>query len=96
MHKLGRRQYLQMFCESLVATYGNTLVEGDTDLKMATALMRKLRRYLFFHPLEMSDKEWIKWRKAFLLRNMNRVEAEWDELGLTIKVPGKLKEAKGG
>lgn len=63
--KLGRREYLKMFCESLTGTYGDTLVEHDTDLHMATALLRRMRKYLFFSSLDMTEIEWIKWRKKF-------------------------------
>ena len=99
MNKLGRREYLKMFCESLVATYGNTLVEHNTDIAMATALMRKLRKYLFFHSSDMNDAEWIKWRKKFLATYMNitksEVEERMKEGYIRIKIPGKLRSLLG-
>jgi len=94
MKKLGRREYLQMFCETLVDSYGGTLSEWDTDLTMAKDLMRKLRQYLIFSESDMTDKEWISWRREFLASKWNRSESELDELGVKIKVPSKRRSRR--
>lgn len=91
MKKLGRREYLKMICETLVQSYGNTLVESDTDLAMAVAILKKMRKYLYFHSMDMTPKEWVAWRRKFLMTNMNRCEETFNELGIEIKVPGKLQ-----
>jgi len=87
MHKLGRREYLKMLCETLVSEYGGTLTEGDTDLDMAEAVMRKMRKYLFFHSRDMSAADWKKWRRKFLSDCGNDYGLDTRE----IRVPGKLR-----
>lgn len=47
--------------------YGNTLVEYDTDIKMAKAVLRKLNRFLYFRAENASSKkEFELWKKERL------------------------------
>lgn len=62
---MGRKEYLQLICESLVREYGGTLVDGDTDLIMAKAVLRSLRPYLRFSQYDLSDSEFKAWREEF-------------------------------
>ena len=63
MNKLGKREYIQLIAETLVDTYGDTLIEGDTDLDMAKAVLKRLSTYLYFHEHDTTPKEFKQWRK---------------------------------
>jgi len=72
MNKLSLREYVVLVAEQLVKDYGNTLVENNTDLHMALAIVKKMQKYLYFHPYEPYNKrEFLKWRKNFLHRKLN-------------------------
>jgi len=40
-----------------VKQYGETLKEYGTDISMAKSILAALKRYLFFHPHDISQKE---------------------------------------
>jgi hypothetical protein len=63
MNKLGKREYIQLICESLIEEYGDDIVAYNTDLKIAKDILKKLTPYLYFHPHDMSVAEFKKWRK---------------------------------
>lgn len=76
MHKLGKKEYLMMIADALVSEYGSTLIEEGTDIKMAKATLRKLKPFLFFHPSDVSDKDYNKWLTE---RNVEVGIWEWVE-----------------
>ena len=63
MNKLGKREYIQLIAEALVEEYGDTLIEYNTDLKMAKKVLKRLQEYLYFHPHDMSVADFKQWRK---------------------------------
>ena len=91
MNKLGRREYLKLICEAMVREYGNTLVEWGTDVKMASRILSRLRKYLHFSSEDMTAKEWVDWRVKFLAQQMNRTEAEIRDTGYVeeIQIPSR-------
>lgn len=42
MIKLGGKYYIMLIAETLVDEYGETLKKGETDIKMAEAVLDKL------------------------------------------------------
>lgn len=64
MNKLGKRKYVKLVAETLTEVYGDTLREGGTDVKMAEAVIRELKRFLYFHPLDMKADEYREWKKS--------------------------------
>lgn len=63
---IGKRAYVQRVADVLVDTYGDTLKESGTDVKMAQAVIKSLTEFLFFHPFDISLQEFSKWRKKRL------------------------------
>lgn len=76
MNKLSRREYIKMIAEGLVKAYGDILKEGGTDVMLASRLVRKLKKFLFFRRENISDKEWKAWVKRRDPWNMNRDEED--------------------
>lgn len=64
MNKLSKRQYIVLIAKTLTKSYGSTLVEYDTDIELAKAVVKKLAPYLFFHPIDMTDREWKSWKRS--------------------------------
>ena len=60
--KLGRKQYIMLVAETLTDSYGSTLIEGDTDIVMAKAVIRKLKKYLCFRSSDVTNKQFKEWR----------------------------------
>lgn len=63
MNKLGNRDYIVLVADVLVSVYGSQLKENGIDIRMARAVINKLREFLFFHPMDMTIKEFSKWKK---------------------------------
>lgn len=61
-----KRKYIMMISESLVKEYGSTLVEFDTDLLMAKAVVKKMRKYLLNNDKDLTEKQFKLWRDKFL------------------------------
>ena len=67
-------------------TYGNTLLDGNTDIKMAVRVVNALKNELgFYLPFDISRKEFVQKRKRVLKRecfemNDNEIEHGWREL----------------
>lgn len=62
---MGKNLYLSLICQTLVEEYGDTLVEGGTDLRMAKKLFEKLKPYLKINKEDISKKDFNNWRKKF-------------------------------
>ena len=62
-HKLGRRQYIKLIADALVDQYGNTLKEYGTDVDMAEAVVKKLKKYLYFHHKDIPAAEFKEWKR---------------------------------
>jgi len=61
-----KNELCKLICEVFLNTYGNTLWEDNTDLIMAKALIKKLKPWLHKSGSDMSDLEFVKWRKRFV------------------------------
>lgn len=59
MSKLAPSQYVKAVAVALTNAYGSTLREGDTDIAMARAAVRKLKPFLSFR------KETAETRREF-------------------------------
>lgn len=92
MNKLGETDYLVLISESLVATYGNTLIENACDLEMSYETLKRLRKYLYFHPVDMSKRDFREWRKEFLIENNLSEEYIKEEINRSIKVYESMKK----
>lgn len=67
MKKLTRKQYIQLIANAMNETYGNTLAEYNTDIDMAKAVLKKLKKYLYFrHENVDSKREFELWKKGRL------------------------------
>lgn len=65
MKPITYRQALMKIASAMVREYGDDLIMTDTDLKMARAVIRKMRPNIVFASPETVDKEeFIKWRKG--------------------------------
>lgn len=65
MNKLTKRQYVMLVADALNRAYGDSLVEWDTDIELAEAVVEELREYLYFsEPLRGDYAEFQKWKKA--------------------------------
>lgn len=64
-HRIPKNKLTKDLCEVFRNTYGNTLWEGDTDIVMAKAVLRKLRPYLYVSDTDISDEQFNNWRKKF-------------------------------
>ncbi len=65
MNKLTKKQYVQLVATSLNETYGNTLVEDDTDIQMAEMVVEQLNNHLYFRKeTKESTKKYYEWKKA--------------------------------
>lgn len=82
MNKLGKREYTRRVAEALCREYGSTLREYGTDIKMAEKVIDILTPYLFFHPHDMSIREWNKWKSDW---ENNKIEVDW---GLCLECSG--------
>ena len=60
MNKLGKREYTMLVADVLVKVNGPS--EWGTDVKMAEAVVKKLKRFLYFHPMDISLKEYREWK----------------------------------
>lgn len=66
MNKLGKNEYILLIAETLVDTYGKTLCEGDTDINLAKAVVKKLTPYLYFGQ-DISLKEFRQTKRDRLM-----------------------------
>lgn len=64
--RIPRNKLIKSICEVFRKTYGNTLWEGDTDIIMAKAVLRRLNPYLYVSDSDISDKEFNNWREKFI------------------------------
>jgi len=60
----GRKEYIKLIADVLVKNYGDTLKESGTDVRMAQAVVSKLKDHLQFHPVDISINEFRKWCKG--------------------------------
>lgn len=74
MNKLGKREYVKLIAGPLNRVYGETLVESDTDLRMANAVLKALNDYLFFDKHDMTDEEFKQWKRVRTPRQKRREE----------------------
>lgn len=74
MSKLGKKEYIMMIADALLDEYGGTLIEDQTDIKMAKAVLKKLKPFLFFHPCDVPDAAYNKWLAE---RNLEAGTWEW-------------------
>lgn len=65
-NKIPKNKLIKSLCEVFRITYGNTLWEGDTDIVMAKAALKKLKPYLYVSDSDISDKEFNNWRNKFI------------------------------
>lgn len=63
MNKLSRREYIIKVAEALVKEYGDTLVDYDTDIQLATSVVDELTPYLNINPDDIFQKDFLKWKK---------------------------------
>lgn len=63
MNKLGKREYVQIVADILVKEYGETLKEYGTDVQLAESVIKGLKKYLFFHPVDISGRDYRKWKQ---------------------------------
>lgn len=76
MNKLTRKQYIKLVCETLLDTYGESLAEFDTDIEMAEAVVKKMKKYLYFSSeTAKTQREYQEWKK----RRVNCMELDLDE-----------------
>jgi hypothetical protein len=59
---MGRNWFLKIICTALLDSYGKSLTEGDTDLRMAETVFRRLRKYLDIGPADISNRDLQVWR----------------------------------
>ena len=68
MNKLTKKQYIRLIADAMNEAYGNTLVEYDTDINMAKAVLKKFNKYLYFRVESASSKrEFEQWKKERLV-----------------------------
>lgn len=65
--KLHRTEYIMEIADALVNTYGDTLMEGGTDVLMAKAVFRKIGKYLPWHSY-IDPGDYDKWQRTRMLR----------------------------
>lgn len=66
--KLSRDEYIMKIADTLVNVYGETLMEGETDIRMAKSAFNKIKKYLFIHP-HKNTKKYARWKKLRMLRS---------------------------
>lgn len=87
MNKEPYRTYLQVVIEAMTKVYGDTLWDTSTDVRMAEAVIKALRPYLYFHPLKISNEEWLTWRKEFL-EKLGIEDPDADDLRIPRRISG--------
>lgn len=68
MNKLSKIQYIMLIADAMTDEYGGTLMEDGTDIKMAKAVLKKLKPYLFFSSELKADK--VAYEKWEVERNL--------------------------
>jgi hypothetical protein len=64
VNKLTKKEYVQLIATGLNEEYGDTLVEDNTDIKMAEQVVKKLTDYLYFRKeSKESRKAYSQWKK---------------------------------
>jgi hypothetical protein len=63
MNRIGEREYIQLIADALVEEYGESLKEYGTDVAMVEAVLYKLEKFLFFDPVDISPREFKKWKR---------------------------------
>lgn len=67
MNKLTKKQYIRLIADAMTYEYGSTLMEYDTDIKMATTVLKEMRKYLYFKAENArSTREFNQWKKERL------------------------------
>ena len=63
MNKMGKREYIIKVAEALVKEYGDTLLDYNTDIQLATRVVDELTSYLNITSDDISKKDFLKWKK---------------------------------
>lgn len=62
MTKLGEKEYICLIADTLTDSYGSTLREYNTDITLAEDVLEALRPYLLFHPLDITEEDFERWK----------------------------------
>jgi hypothetical protein len=64
---LSKRQWIIRIATALRESYGNTLVEGGSDLSLAADVVRSIKKEIKFHSEEtVLKRDFLDWREEFL------------------------------
>jgi len=63
MINLGEKEYTQLVAEKLTEVYGEFLREYGTDVEMAEAVVKMLKKYLTCRSGDISEEEYQQWKK---------------------------------
>ena len=67
MNKLTKKQYIKLIAEAMTGEYGSTLMEYNTDINIATAVLKEMNEYLYFRAENAkSTREFNQWKKERL------------------------------
>lgn len=74
MNNLGYWKYLLLIADAVTEEYGDTLLECGTSIKMAKAVLKKMNKYLFFHPHDLSKSELKDGLRELIVKHMPELE----------------------